>query len=143
MSTQHRKIEAFTPWVIRSKDHQVPMPVLPNDPGVVIETPLNQLDSDIVGGPGNSFQSADVGNFVSGQIIDFTNNVWLCGGDAQSPESALSDQAPGGRCYSAFLQLVQLGHPQVVNTEVYLVTPNGSGLYQVPAMRIWCLPRKG
>ena len=39
---------------------QVPIPVLPNDPGVVIETPLNQLDSDIVGGPGNSFQNADV-----------------------------------------------------------------------------------
>ena len=39
MSTQHPKIETFAPWVIRSKDHQVPIPVLPNDPGVVIENP--------------------------------------------------------------------------------------------------------
>ena len=55
---------------------QVPMPVVPNDPGSVIETPLNQYDSNIYGGPVDTFQNGDVGNLVPGHIIDFTNNVY-------------------------------------------------------------------
>jgi hypothetical protein len=55
---------------------QVPIPVPPNDPGVVIETPLNHFDSDIFGGAADSFQNGDVGNLVGGHIVDFTNNAY-------------------------------------------------------------------